>query len=89
MDPNTIIGWFKTPWVAAIIVGLVLYYLDSQNFITKTNIKDKLPISGQRKSSIKKAIYLMIILSIVLYAYKFIEDPMEKQYQYSGGMPPF
>ena len=39
---NKLISWFKTPWVIGIIVGVVFYYLNSQNFITKQNIKEKI-----------------------------------------------
>jgi hypothetical protein len=86
---GALVGWFKTPWVIALVVGVIMYYLNSQCFITKTNMKDKLPINSQRLSALKNAVYLMAILSVILYAYKFVEDPMEKQYQYMKGLPPF
>jgi hypothetical protein len=86
---NTITSMFKTPVVIALVIAGICYYLSSRNFTTKDNLKDKIPLKNQRSSAIKNALYILIILVVILYVFKYAGQSVDVKYQYTGGLPPF
>lgn len=83
---STILNWLRAPWLISAIVAGIVYKINSDNYVSTKII----PLNKQRMNNIKMSFYLMIILTVVMYIFKYIcgMDSGE-EYKYSGGAPPF
>jgi len=82
--------YLRNPFVCAAIIATITYYIYSNNYLTKSNVRDRFPVKCQRIANIKSALYIFLIAVIMLFIFRYSCIDCEEQH---GGMlhghPPF
>lgn len=87
---SQVLEYLKNPFVCAAIIAVVTYYVYSNNYLTKHNIRERFSLKCQRTANIKATLYIFLISVIMLFVFRYSSVEMEEQ---TGGMlhghPPF
>jgi predicted permease len=83
--------WMKNPFIIAALIGLFVYYVNSTNYITKENIREKGSLKKQKSSNLKTAFYIFLISVLLLFIFR---HALKDAKQINGGnmlsgYPPF
>lgn len=91
-----VMDYLKNPFVCAGIIAIATYYIFSNNYITRDNIRDRFPLKKQRTANIKCSLYVFLMCALVFFLFKYLTNDMamlgggeeSTDYMY-GGSPPF
>jgi len=88
---DKLLEYLKNPFVCASIISLLTYYIYSNNYICRSNIREKFPLKKQRTSNIKSTFYVFLVASLVLFLFRYaLYDSDESSGgTMLGGYPPF
>lgn len=83
--------YLKNPWICAGIVSILSFFIYSNNYISKKNIRERIGINSQRTMNLKSAIYVFIVVCITLFIFRYanLEYDESKSIPMLGGFPPF
>jgi len=88
---DKLLKWMKNPFIISILIALFVYYVNSTNYITKENIKEKGSLQKQKSANLKTAFYIFLLSVLLLFIFR---HALKDSKEISGGSmlsgyPPF
>ena len=77
---DKILEYLKNPLVCGLIIALATYYVYSDNYLTRVNIRERFPLRRQRTMNLKCCFYVFLITVVMMLIFRYAGGSQTQQF---------